>query len=110
MKIEVKKIEDVIIVMPIIEALDASTVGEFKHDINHILQSECHIVFDLSQVQFMDSSGVGAVLSCLRTVNSKGGDLKICAMTRPVKALFELIRMNKMFDIFETDKAAAAAF
>jgi anti-sigma B factor antagonist len=67
------------------------------------------VVFDLRELRFVDSSGLGAILSCLRQLNAKGGDLKLCEMTKPVRALFELVRMHKIFDIYVTKEQALRA-
>src|SRR5690554_4373770 len=90
---------DVMIVAMPEGVLDAGNSKEFKREIEPILNGNKRIVFDLSRLQFMDSSGVGAILSCLRKLNSEGGDLKLCAMNKSVRVLFELIRMHKIFDI-----------
>jgi anti-sigma B factor antagonist len=90
--------------------LDTSNAGAFKSDMAPILQSSKKVVFDLSQLEFVDSSGLGAVLSCLRTLNTNGGDLKLCQMRKPVRVLFELVRMHRVFDIYDTREDAVKAF
>ena len=90
--------------------LDTSNAGTFKSDVAPILQSSKKVVFDLSQLEFVDSSGLGAVLSCLRTLNTNGGDLKLCQMRKPVRVLFELVRMHRVFDIYDTREDAVKAF
>ncbi|MBS1792412.1 MAG: STAS domain-containing protein [Acidobacteria bacterium] len=110
MKLKQEKVNDITVVTLRGEVLDASVVSDFKSEITPILQSGYHVVFDMSNIQFVDSSGVGAILSCLRTLNAGGGDLKICSLTKPVKALFELVRMHKIFDIFESKDLAVGSF
>lgn len=110
MKLKKEKVNDVAIVTLHGNVLDAHTVTEFKSEMIEILKSEYRVVFDMNSVEFMDSSGIGAILSCLRTLNAEGGDLKICALTKPVRSLFELIRMHKIFDIFTTREEALVAF
>lgn len=110
MKIKTEKIDNIAIVTLNGDVLDANTVSAFKNEISSILKTEQYVVFDMNQVQFVDSSGVGAILSSLRTLNSGGGDLKICSLTKPVQALFELVRMHKIFDIFNTREEAVVAF
>ena len=93
------------------EYLDASTVKAFKADISPIIDgSGTKAVFDMSSLQFIDSSGLGAILSCLRKLNGAGGDLKLCGMTKPVRALFELVRMHRIMDIYNTRDEAVSAF
>jgi anti-sigma B factor antagonist len=98
-----------IAVVPVDE-LDASNAGEFKRDIAPVLQSHSKLVLDLSQLRFIDSSGLGAMLSCLRQLTGKSGDLKLCGMSKQVRALFELVRMHRIFDIYGTKEEAVHAF
>jgi anti-sigma B factor antagonist len=90
--------------------LDASTAAEFKHDIAPVLDAHTQVVFDLRRLEFVDSSGLGALLSCLRQVHPRGGDLKLCGIAKPVRALFELVRMHKIFHMFDTQEEAILAF
>jgi anti-sigma B factor antagonist len=110
MKLIQEKFNEVTVVTLKGDVLDASVVGDFKNEMTPILKSEYHVVFEMSNIQFVDSSGIGAILSCLRTLNAEGGDLKICSLTRPVMALFELVRMHKIFDIFENKELAIESF
>ena len=97
-----EKVGDVTVIVLPGEQLDAGNAKEFKRDIAPLLEPCSKVVFDLRELRFVDSSGLGAILSCLRQLNARGGDLKLCAMTRPVRALFELVRMHRIFDIYGT--------
>jgi anti-sigma B factor antagonist len=67
------------------------------------------VVFDMSQLQFVDSSGLGALLSCLRQLNAAGGGLTLCGIAKPVCSLFELVRMDRISEIFDTKTDAVGA-
>ena len=110
MKLIREKINEVAVITLHENVLDASLVGDFREVITPILKTESRVVFDMNNIQFVDSSGVGAILSCLRILNAEGGDLRICALSKPVRALFELVRMHKIFDIFETRELAIASY
>ena len=101
---------EVAIVTPMDAHLDASNAGDFKQAMVPVLDTQNSVVLDLREVQFVDSSGLGAILSCLRQLNGKGGDLKLCGMTKPVHVLFELVRMHRVFDIFSNREDAVRAF
>jgi anti-sigma B factor antagonist len=90
--------------------LDAGTAAEFKSDIAPVLEAHTQVVFDLSRLEFVDSSGLGPFLACLRQLHAKGGDLKLCGMLPPVRTLFELVRMHRLFHLFDTQEAAIHAF
>jgi anti-sigma B factor antagonist len=110
MEIPVDTVAGVAVAAVPVDELDASNSGEFKRDIAPVLQSHTKLVLDLSQLRFVDSSGLGAMLSCLRQLGAKGGDLKLCGMSKQVRALFELVRMHRIFDIYSTREEAARAF
>src|ERR1700690_2488988 len=90
--------------------LDASNSADFKRDVAPLLESTTKLVFDLSRLRFVDSSGLGAFISCLRKLNAKGGDVKLCGMSKQVRAVFELVRMHRVFDILPTREDAVRAF
>ena len=110
MDIAVDKIGDVMVAAIPVDELDASNTGEFKRDIAPVLQANTKLVLDLSRLRFVDSSGLGAMLSCLRQLSAKSGDLKLCGMSKQVRALFELVRMHRIFDIYGTKDEAVGAF
>ena len=110
MEMATEKSGDVTVVSLPGEQLDASNAKDFKRDIAPLLEPRGKIVLDLAQLRFVDSSGLGAILSCLRQLNAGGGDLKLCGMSKPVRALFELVRMHKIFDIYGTKEEAIRAF
>lgn len=105
-----QKIGDVAVTTVPVEELDASNAGEFKRDMAPLVDANTKVVLDLSRVRFVDSSGLGAFISCLRGLNAKGGDLKLCAMSKQVRAVFELVRMHRIFDILPTSDEAVRAF
>jgi anti-sigma B factor antagonist len=110
MEIAVEKVGDVAVVEVPVEELDASNTGELKHDIAPVLEANTKLVIDLSRLRFVDSSGLGAMLSCLRQLTAKGGDLKLSGMQKQVRAVFELVRMHRIFDIYGTREEAVRAF
>ena len=110
MEIAVEKAGDVAVVEIPVEELDASNAAELKRDIGPVLEANKKVVLDLSRLRFVDSSGLGAMLSCLRQLTGSGGDLRLSGMSKPVRALFELVRMHRIFDIYATKEEAIRAF
>lgn len=110
MEFSVERVGDIAIVDLPGEMLDASNSSELKQDVAPIIEANTKVVFDMTHLRFVDSSGCGALLSCLRKINAKGGDLKLCGVTKPVRVLFEAIRMHRIFEIFNTKEEAIKAF
>ena len=110
MQLVVENVGDVAIVALPMEELDASNAAEFKRDMSPLLETNARLVLDLSLLRFVDSSGLGAFISCLRRLNAKGGDLKLCGMSKQVRAVFELVRMHRVFDILGSKEDALREF
>jgi anti-sigma B factor antagonist len=89
--------------------LDASNAPALKQRVAALAERSPRLVLDLGRVDFVDSSGCGAILTCLRQVNGLGGKLAVYGVTRPVQALFELVRMNRILEVFDTRDSAVAA-
>ena len=90
--------------------LDLSTVPVFKQQIPAASGEAENVILDLSNVAFVDSSGLGAILSCVRDLTASGGDLKICSVQQRVMVMFDLVRLPKIIGIHEDVDAARAAF
>ncbi len=88
------------------DSLDAGNVADFKREMAPHVEGAVKMIMDLSAVQFVDSSGLGGILSCLRQISGQGGALVLCSMTKPVRTLFELVRMHRIFDIVNTREEA----
>jgi anti-sigma B factor antagonist len=110
MDIPLDKIGDIAVATIPVDELDAANSGELKRDMAPILAADNKVVIDLGRVRFVDSSGLGAILSCLRQLSAKGGDLKLCCLSKQVKAAFELVRMHRVFDIFSSREEAVTSF
>lgn len=59
-------------------------------------------VVDLAQVDFMDSSGLVALVTALKAARSSGCRLVLCNLQTPVKLIFELTQLDSAFEIFES--------
>jgi anti-sigma B factor antagonist len=91
-------------------ALDAQTAPTLKNSFAEIIRDgRQDIVLDLTAVDFMDSSGLGAVVGAYKQVRIGKGDLRIAGLQPVVRKVFELTRLDRVFRIFDsTDQAVAA--
>ena len=67
-------------------------------------------VIDLSEVEFVDSSFLGAVVSGLKKIAANKGDIKISGLQSPVRSMFEITRLYKVFEIFDEIEDALNSF
>ncbi len=110
MEVLVEKKENLAVVKVTGRALDAGNAPGFKEKMAAVIEENSHVVLDVSSLEFLDSSGLGVILSCLRKLTAKGGDMKLCGMTKPVRALFELVRMHRIIEVYNTQEEAENAF
>lgn len=83
------------------DRLDASNVVEFKALMQTTTAGAARVVLDLAGVRFVDSSGMGMLVAMLRELGARRCDMHLCHLAPAVRALFELMRMNRVFSIFD---------
>jgi anti-sigma B factor antagonist len=92
------------------EKINASNSRTFQKDMGPLMDENSRFIFDLAHVRQLDSSGLGAIVGCLKHLRTAGGDLKLCGMSKQVRILFELVRMHHVFDIFNTRQEAIESY
>ncbi len=109
-EIAIKKTGDVTLIELPGRALDASNARDFKAAVLPLLEPSAKLVIDMGKLEFVDSTGLGAMVACLRQVHGVQGEIKLCQLTKPVRALFELVRMHRVFEIFNTAEEAQQSY
>jgi len=108
--LDIDEFGDVVVLnLPFI-SLDASDVADFKLMIHPVLQVRKKVVFNLENMKFIDSSGFGALISCLKLIKRNNGELKICGLTKPGRAIFNMVNMDRMFDYYDSVNDAVRSF
>lgn len=90
--------------------MDASQADELRQHVAEIERAHNRIVLDMAQVQFVDSSIIGALVGALRRAHAAGGDLKLAALTPEVEMIFEVTRLQRVFRILPSVEEAVADF
>ena len=86
--------------------LDASKAPAFKDEVNQVLgEGVTRLVLDLEEVEFIDSSGLGVVVSVLKRLGPSG-NLAIANANSSVRRLFSLTRMDRVFTLYDSPQAA----
>jgi anti-sigma B factor antagonist len=68
------------------------------------------ILVNLDSVSYVDSSGLATLVEMLKKTRSYGGKLRISNLASKVKSLFEITKLEKLFEIFDTEEDAIAGF
>ncbi len=91
--------------------LDALTAPSLKKEIESLLATrKIHVVFDLKNLELIDSSGVGAIVSLFKRVRTLQGDVKIAQLAGQPSEIFKLLRLDRAFEIFESIEDAVTRF
>ncbi len=109
LRIETNGTRTIICVME--ERLDAHNSDNLKSEMNRLFETGVKdIIIDLKDVRFIDSSGLGVLVSGYKNSSSKKGSLKLAGLQTQVKSMFELTRLHRVFDIFQTVDAALESY
>jgi anti-sigma B factor antagonist len=111
MKIETRTVGDVYV-------LDCSgkiTLGEgtmaIRNTVKDVLKgSGKKIILNLSDVNYIDSSGIGELVSSYTTVTNQGGQLKLVNLTKKIHELLAITKLLTVFQVFDNEQAAISSF
>jgi len=68
------------------------------------------ILLNLADINYIDSSGIGELVSALTAVKNAGGSLKLLQLTKKVKDLLQITKLYTVFDIYEDEAEAIASY
>ncbi len=88
--------------------LTADCAETFKHAVADAVSLHSMILLDLAEMEYIDSTGLGALVFAMQKVSDKGGKLKLAALGAKVRIVFDITKAYKVFDIYETVEEAAA--
>jgi anti-sigma B factor antagonist len=99
----------------VIEPKGKITIGEgdvlLREEITKLLaEDKKHLVLDLGGISYMDSAGVGELVSVYTSVKNRGGELKLSCLTKKIKDLLQITQLMTIFDTYETTQEAVSAF
>jgi len=75
-----------------------------------VAQGQKNILLNLGDVNYIDSSGIGELVSAFTTVRNQGGDLKLLNLTKKVHDLLQITKLYTVFDVKDDEASAVASF
>ena len=84
--------------------IDAYHSGDFKKSVKEKIKEESFkvMIIDLENVPYIDSAGLGTLVSILRDTRTEGKELRLSGLRQNIKRIFEMTRLDKVFQIYET--------
>lgn len=93
------------------KAMGGPSATDLSNDIKKFIEEgKTNVVADLSKVTFMNSSGLGILISTLTSLRNAGGDLKICGASDRIESLLIVTKLITVFDHHKTLDAAVKAY
>jgi len=110
-KLSVRKVGDV----TVIDAVGRITLGEgassFRDTIRDLVsKGEKKLVLNLGNVTYIDSSGIGELVSAFTTVTNQGGQLKLLNLTKRIQDLLQITKLYTVFEVYDDESAAVRSF
>ena len=110
-KLTTRQVGDVVV----IDANGRITLGEgasqFRDTIRELAaQGNKKVLLNLSDVTYIDSSGIGEMVSGFTTITNNGGHLKLIGLSKRVKDLLQITKLYTVFDVYDDEAAAVRSF
>lgn len=111
MKLTDRIVDDVLVLEPkgkIMGGPDATLLHDKLHEF--IDQNKKKVIIDLSKVEWMNSTGLGILISGLTTMKNNGGELKLAGVTEKIESLLTITKLITVFDNYDTVDQAIKSF
>ena len=110
-KLTTRQVGDVTVV----DAVGRITLGEgastFREKVRELAGGgHKKMLLNLAEVSYIDSSGIGEMVSGFTTVANQGGQLKLLNLTKRVKDLLQITKLYTVFEVFDDEAAAVRSF
>ena len=106
-----KRTKDDIVILDITGEIDLYNAPEIKDIINKLIEEQKYnVLINLEKVSYIDSSGIGALISSLSNLKKYQGGLKIINVYASVRKVFELTKLTSFFEIFDAEEDAVGSF
>jgi anti-sigma B factor antagonist len=96
-----------VIVLTPVGRLDITTAWQFRLTLQECISKQSrHVVVNLGQVNFIDSSGLTSLVAGMRDADKVSGSFRICNVHPEARLVFEVTMMDSVFEIFSTQEDA----
>ncbi|MBF0216203.1 MAG: STAS domain-containing protein [Candidatus Omnitrophica bacterium] len=91
--------------------IDINTSPELKKKFEKVVKEKVpKVLINLERVEYVDSSGLATMVEILKKMRAYGGKLKLSNLSGKVKGLFEITKLDKLFDISDSESQALGSF
>lgn len=95
------------VVLELAGEIDMQCSVEVRHKLKELFRSKPPVlVIDMTQVEFMDSSGLATLVSALKWCRLNNSELKLVGLVQRVRSIFEICRLESIFQIYDSEAEA----
>lgn len=111
MELKTKKLEDILVIEVNGEIMGGADAEDFRNIIYEAIEEDnANVVIDLASASWMNSSGLGMLISGLTTTRSSGGDLRLANLSDRVRRPLEITKLESVFLIYTSVEEAINSF
>ncbi|MDE3057849.1 MAG: STAS domain-containing protein [Bacteroidota bacterium] len=111
MKFSTKEISGITVIKLEGNILGGPDAAELNNTLHKLVEAKKKkVVVDLSDVPFMNSSGLGMLIGGVTTMRNTGGDLKLASASVKIKNILSVTKLLNVFELYATAKEAAESF
>lgn len=97
--------------LKVVGELDALVAPKLKEKITKLVEADfTKFIIDFEEVTHINSLAMGILRGKLKIVKEMGGDIKLIKLNEHIKTIFEMIGLDEIFEIYETEEEAVANF
>lgn len=95
-------VRDEVVVLRLSGSLEVDLQPHLLNALQSVTLKENDVALDFAEVTFIDSSCLGVLVSMARSLRAKNGDIKLARLSDDMKSIFQITRLDKIFDIFDS--------
>jgi len=108
--VDVYEKSGITVIKPLMKRFDASVASSFKQKLHVLIhQGNRKLLIDLEHVDFMDSSGLGTIISGLSRIGDEGA-IKLCCVSEQPRKLLQLTRLDRVLQEFASEETGLNSF
>jgi len=109
LRLDSRAVGDVMVVQCIGRIAGGADVHSLQLHLERVLPKHHDVVLQLERVDFVDSSGLGALVRLVSTARTNGGDLKLCTLQQNVRKVLEMTNLLSLFETYDSEAEAVVA-
>jgi len=110
LKLTVRTVQDILVVNCDGRVVFGEESAELRDSVRKLLGQNSQIVLNLGGVTYIDSGGLGTLVSLYTTAHNAGGAIKLCNLTQRVGDLLQVTKLLTVFEVYPTEEEAIRSF